>query len=53
MRYASKKKRETLQRLSFLKIQTIKKDVKELGIYDRDLKIIRDREFDSKLYYKE
>ena len=32
---------------------TIKKDVKELGIYDRDLKIIRDREFDSKLYYKE
>ena len=32
---------------------TIKKDVKELGIYNRDLEIIKDRVFDSKLYYKE
>ena len=32
---------------------TVKKNVKELGVYDKDLKIIREREFDSKLYYKE
>ena len=32
---------------------TVKRDVKELGIYDKELKIIKERKFDSKLYYKE